>query len=343
MHTFRKAHMSVSLISVIIAGVLLLPCIDCWIAKINPRYSRAFRFPTCLHSGLVDGISNDCKKVTMEHLNSKSSESLLLAMISMDEKLKEESQRANFWSSGNFVIQEPQCIAVDEQGLRVKTTILIKGKANSREVFLPFPNPVSDEFSLKTTLVRMATAAERLQDTAALIKLPFGQDVNMPKDFRFNDVPHSQWLRNYVYESVTDAVIKAVEDPFIKNKSRLQIKVNVPEVNPAFDTYRIGTLLEMVRNCVLALVDQKGMRVRICVQQSLGEGVFSGLPLALASMKPVLERMDWGPTLQPEQKFKMSDYQTPRSEAFIRLGSIGKDQVAPDDDVFFIIAPQNGK
>lgn len=30
------------------------------------------------------------------------------------------------------------------------------------------------------------------------------------------------------------------------NKSRMQIKVNFPEVNPAFDTYRLGTILEMV-------------------------------------------------------------------------------------------------
>jgi hypothetical protein len=31
------------------------------------------------------------------------------------------------------------------------------------------------------------------------------------------------------------------------NKSRMQIKVNFPEVNPAFDTYRLGTVLEMVK------------------------------------------------------------------------------------------------
>jgi 1,4-dihydroxy-2-naphthoyl-CoA synthase len=31
------------------------------------------------------------------------------------------------------------------------------------------------------------------------------------------------------------------------NKSRMQIKLNFPEVNPAFDTYRLGTVLEMVK------------------------------------------------------------------------------------------------
>ena len=55
----------------------------------------------------------------------------------------------------------------------------------------------------------------------------------------------------------------------------MQMKVNFPEVNPAFDTYRIGTVLEMVRHTVLALAVEEGKRVRICVQQSLGEGMFA--------------------------------------------------------------------
>jgi hypothetical protein len=38
----------------------------------------------------------------------------------------------------------------------------------------------------------------------------------------------------------------------------------------------------------LALTAEEGKRVRICVQQPLGEGIFVGLPLSLASMRPVL-------------------------------------------------------
>ena len=64
-------------------------------------------------------------------------------------------------------------------------------------------------------------------------------------------------------------------------------------VNIKFDTYRVGTILECVRHLALALALDEGKRVRICVQQSLGEGVFTGLPLALASMRPILEKMDW--------------------------------------------------
>lgn len=44
-------------------------------------------------------------------------------------------------------------------------------------------------------------------------------------------------------------------------------------MNPAFDTYRIGTILECVRSIALTLACDEGKRVRICVQQSLGEGI----------------------------------------------------------------------
>jgi len=119
------------------------------------------------------------------------------------------------------------------------------------------------------------------------------------------------------------------------------MRVNFPEVNPAFDTYRIGTLLEMVRTIALRLAEQRGLRVRVCVQQSLGEGIFTGLPLALSSMRPVLESMDWGQQLSEEEKFRKSDNSQPRKEALIRLGAVGADQVATDDDVLLLIAPQN--
>ena len=56
-----------------------------------------------------------------------------------------------------------------------------------------------------------------------------------------------------MYESVALAVRRVINEKdtdILKSenivKSRMQIKVNFPEVNPAFDTYRIGTVLEMV-------------------------------------------------------------------------------------------------
>lgn len=40
-----------------------------------------------------------------------------------------------------------------------------------------------------------------------------------------------------------------------------------------YDVYRVGTLLEMVR-CIVMLLTEDGKRVKVCVQQPLGEGVF---------------------------------------------------------------------
>lgn len=64
-------------------------------------------------------------------------------------------------------------------------------------------------------------------------------------------------------------------------------RCTVPELNTDFDVYRVGTLLEMVREMATALA-QDGKRVKVCVQQSLGEGIFAvgldgrGEPCAVA-------------------------------------------------------------
>ena len=156
----------------------------------------------------------------------------------------------------------------------------------------------------------------------------------MPLDFRFNEVPHAAWVRAYVYDLASTALARAVDDPALPDKSRLQMTINIPEMNPAFDTYRIGTVLELVRRMALTLAYQR-KTVRICVQQALGEGIFVGLPLALSSMRPALERMDWGTRLAAN-----SDGADQPSR--IRFGALGGDVLAADDDVAIIIAPQNG-
>ena len=277
----------------------------------------------------------------IDYLSSDLAIPFVRKIVLRDEKLRKEYEGANFWSGGSFVVNKCKCTGVIEQGLVFEVECDIRGKIQQRDVLAPFPSPVKDDYELKRRLVEIAAAAEMYKETANIATLPFGENVQVPKDIRFNDVPHAPWVRDYMYESATDAVRKAIRDPTIPNKSRMQMKVNFPEVNPAFDTYRIGTILEMVRHTVLALTLEEGKRVRICVQQSLGEGVFCGLPLALASMRPVLERMDWGPSLTPAQKAQPGDVQSPRPEALIRYGQVGANQIADDDDVVIVIAPQN--
>eukprot|EP01035_Chromulina_nebulosa_P020382 gene20382-26452_t len=180
-------------------------------------------------------------------------------------------------------------------------------------VSIPLKYPIIDENSLKISLLSLVSTSlsESYPSVESIAKLsskiatlPFGDDYNVPSNFRFNDVPHATWVRAYLNDFVKDAVINAIYSPNIPNrqKSRLQIRVNFPEVNIAFDTYRIGTILEMIRHTALCLVLNEDKRVKILVQQSLGEGIFTGLPLALASMRIILEKMDWGQVINQQKK-----------------------------------------
>ena len=48
----------------------------------------------------------------------------------------------------------------------------------------------------------------------------------------------------------------------------------IPELNTEMDVYRIGTMLEMVREVAMAIAVD-GRRVKVCVQQALGQGIFT--------------------------------------------------------------------
>ncbi|XP_021319891.1 probable adenylate kinase 5, chloroplastic isoform X3 [Sorghum bicolor] len=139
---------------------------------------------------------------------------------------------------------------------------------------------------------------------------------------RLNNIPHSREIREYFYNDVVKATKLAIED----KKTRLQIDINIPELNPEVDVYRIGTLMELVRELSLSFADD-GKRVKVCVQGSMGQGAFAGIPLQLAGIRKILEFMDWG------------DYGA--KGTFINIGALGASEVDKEDDMFVLIAPQN--
>ncbi|PUZ50883.1 hypothetical protein GQ55_6G107600 [Panicum hallii var. hallii] len=139
---------------------------------------------------------------------------------------------------------------------------------------------------------------------------------------RLNNIPHSREIRKYFYDDVLHATKRAIED----KKTRLQIDINIPELNPEMDVYRIGTLMELVRELSLSFADD-GKRVKVCVQGSMGQGAFAGIPLQLAGTRKILEFMDWG------------DYGA--KGTFINIGAVGASEVDKEDDMFILIAPQN--
>ncbi|KAF9612933.1 hypothetical protein IFM89_004349 [Coptis chinensis] len=106
----------------------------------------------------------------------------------------------------------------------------------------------------------------------------------------------------------------------------LTVEINIPELNPEMDVYRIGTLMELVRVLALSFADD-GKHVKVCVQGSMGEGALAGMPLQLAGTRKILEFMDWG------------NYGA--MGTFVNIGSIGAKEVDEQDDVFILVAPQN--
>ncbi|XP_057968348.1 adenylate kinase 5, chloroplastic isoform X2 [Malania oleifera] len=139
---------------------------------------------------------------------------------------------------------------------------------------------------------------------------------------KLNNIPHSREIRKYFYDDVLQATQRAVAD----GRMRLKVEINIPELNPEMDVYRIGTLMELVRVLALSFADD-GKRVKVCVQGSMGEGALAGMPLQLAGSRKVLEFMDWG------------DYGA--KGTFINIGSIGAKEVDEQDDMFILVAPQN--
>ncbi|KAK1288672.1 hypothetical protein QJS10_CPB19g00648 [Acorus calamus] len=105
-----------------------------------------------------------------------------------------------------------------------------------------------------------------------------------------------------------------------------KVEINIPELNPEMDVYRIGTLMELVRALALSFADD-GKHVKVCVQGSMGEGALAGMPLQLAGCRKILEGMDWG------------SYDA--KGIFINIGSIGAKEVDEQDDIYILVAPQN--
>ncbi|KAF5945884.1 hypothetical protein HYC85_016112 [Camellia sinensis] len=154
------------------------------------------------------------------------------------------------------------------------------------------------------------------------LQKPSSQEIWRGIPTRLNNIPHSREIREYFYDDVLQATQRAIND----GKTRLKVEINIPELNPEMDVYRIGTLMELVRVLALNFADD-GKRIKVCVQGSMGEGALAGMPLQLAGTRTILEYMDWG------------DYGAMGN--FINIGSIGGKEVTEQDDLFILVAPQN--
>ena len=123
-----------------------------------------------------------------------------------------------------------RCTGLVDAGLTVNLSCSVRGRIEDRQIVIPLPAVVQNEDDFKNALLTLAFRYGRPQDTGNIVQLSFGEDHAMPANLLFNNVPHAPWVRTFLYEAATYAVLRAVEDPLILDKSRLQIKVNYPEV-----------------------------------------------------------------------------------------------------------------
>lgn len=89
-----------------------------------------------------------------------------------------------------------------------------------------------------------------------------------------NQVPHNRYVRKFFYsgaaQAVRDAVVLCSQGQMT---NRMKVFSQFPEMNPSMDSYRIGTLLEMARTICIRLAEEN-VRVRLCVQGSMGVGTY---------------------------------------------------------------------
>ena len=162
-------------------------------------------------------------------------------------------------------------------------------------------------------------------------------------------MPHNVYVRQWFYDQAAIAVHDAVQLTQMKRltSNRHKVVTLFPETNPSMDSYRIGTLLELIRTVTLRLVLEERLRVRICVQSSMGVGIFTGVPKQLSGVMKLLQMMDWQADVGECNEGMIGDY--------VRFGAIGPDHVVNttrdtyndtvvtqyQDDVYLIIAPQS--
>ncbi|KAK9269384.1 hypothetical protein L1049_001156 [Liquidambar formosana] len=192
----------------------------------------------------------------------------------------------------------------------------IDGNRPKEVVFEEIYSMLSQVQKDKVKPMKLGTTLESLNQASS------GKDNWRGIPTRLNNIPHSREIRKYFYEDVLQATQRAINE----GRTRLKVEINIPELNPEMDVYRIGTLMELVRVIALSFADD-GKRVKVCVQGSMGEGALAGMPLQLAGTRKILEFMDWG------------DYGAMGN--FINIGSIGAKEVDEQDDMFILVAPQN--
>mmetsp|Transcript_24289 Transcript_24289/g.53485 ORF Transcript_24289/g.53485 Transcript_24289/m.53485 type:complete len:530 (+) Transcript_24289:138-1727(+) len=309
---------------------------------------------------------------TLGYLN-KHHEVMLTKFAEVFSPLGAEKAKKNAWSGGSFKILSATIVSIDTQILELDVEVqerkmgsktkrveieldavpVVKSRkfgTSARQPPPPIPNdlnllPIDD---IVRRLCRLCWMVDEAGTTGKLFQLAIqlgGSDIGKIKENMFlNQCPHNRYVRKYFYEMASNAVLESVllcSQGRISN--RMKITPMFPEMNPSMDSYRIGTILEMIRVITIKLVEQN-LRVRVCVQGSMGVGIFTGVPKQLNGVTKLLQLMDWQSEKGEENEGMVGDY--------LNFGNIGAQHVVnahiredgtkvEQDDVFILIAPQS--
>lgn len=286
-----------------------------------------------------------------------------------------EMAKANAWSGGSFTIRQATIVKLDTATAELSVKCAIRKKPDRIEAvqfsldcdpvverqryykMLPVLSVLTDAddtallpIDLVTRkLCRLCSIVGQLEVTGRLLQLAlqlqgagFGK---LPESMYLNQVPHNRYVRQYFYDTAAAAVKQAVILAAAgKHTPRMLLTSQFPEMNPAMDSYRIGTLLEMARDICLTLAEEN-LRVRLCVQQSMGVGIFTGLPKQLSGLSKLMQMMDWQSDVGEMNEGLIGSY--------VNFGAVGAEHVVNEkrdqdgnivqhqDDVFLLLAPQS--
>jgi hypothetical protein len=74
------------------------------------------------------------------YLNSNSANALVKKLVLADKKLLDEYERINFWTGGNFVINDSKCTGIIEEGLVFSADCTVKVLFVSISIKYRFPH-----------------------------------------------------------------------------------------------------------------------------------------------------------------------------------------------------------
>ncbi|CAM9353419.1 unnamed protein product, partial [Hapterophycus canaliculatus] len=245
---------------------------------------------------LAAALSDEAKKTIASAMNGLPDDVMKYVMAYTP--IGEAARQKNALTAGAYVVESVEVVALDGEGMDVAAEIKTKsffGKVKeSRETvrvsFGAGRPPLQTAEAVKRRLMEMSREQGNTKSTASIYKIPVGSYGGLPVNMLLNNVPHSRMARNFIYKGAAEALVDAVQDPTVPR--RMKLVCTVPELNPAMDTYRVGTILEMVRELAYSMADV-GLNTRILIQPSMGTGIFKSLPLALAGVMSIMQGMDW--------------------------------------------------